>query len=201
MRTLDEEAALLSRAQQGDREAFWELAAPSMDALYRLAMRLVRSAEDAEDVVQEAYLQALKAIGEFRGHSRFTTWVHRIAVNQALMKLRKRRSDVFPLDAMENGEPSKYPLQLVDWSESALSGMVRTEAVEVMEEAIQTLPIDLRTVLVLRDINGLSNEEAAQALELPLGAVKWRLHRARTILRDRLSGYFTERQGARKAGR
>ena len=75
MRTLEEEAALLERAQQGDRDAFWELAAPSMDAIYRLAMRLVRSSEDAEDVVQEAYLQALKAIGEFRGHSRFTTWV------------------------------------------------------------------------------------------------------------------------------
>jgi RNA polymerase sigma-70 factor (ECF subfamily) len=71
----------------------------------------------------------------------------------------------------------------------------------MMEEAIAALPIDLRTVLVLRDINGLSNEEAAQTLELPLGAVKWRLHRARMILRDRLSTYFGERQGARKAGR
>jgi RNA polymerase sigma-70 factor, ECF subfamily len=201
VRTLEEEAALLERAQQGDRDAFWELAAPSMDAIYRLALRLVRSEEDAEDVVQEAYLQALKAIAEFRGHSRFTTWVHRIAVNQALMKLRKRRSDVFPIDAMEGGESSKYPLQLVDWSESALNDMVRREAAGIVEESIEALPIDLRTVLVLRDVNGLSNEEAAQALDLPLGAVKWRLHRARTILRDRLSSYFGERQSARKAGR
>jgi len=201
VRTQAEETALLERAQGGDREAFWELAAPSMNAIYRLALRLVRSEEDAEDVVQEAYLQALKAIGEFRGHSRFTTWVHRIAVNQALMKLRKRRSDVFPLDTLEGGETSKYPLQLVDWSESALGDLVRREAVGVVEAAIEALPIDLRTVLVLRDVNGLSNEEAAQSLELPLGAVKWRLHRARTILRDRLSTYFGERQGARKAGR
>jgi RNA polymerase sigma-70 factor (ECF subfamily) len=201
VRTLEEEAALLERAQQGDRDAFWELAAPSMDAIYRLAMRLVRSEEDAEDVVQEAYLQALKAIGEFRGHSRFTTWVHRIAVNQALMKLRKRRSDVFSIDAMEGTEASRYPLRLVDWSESALNDIVRREAAGVMEEAIAALSIDLRTVLVLRDINGLSNEEAAQSLDLPLGAVKWRLHRARTILRDRLSSHFSERQGARKAGR
>ncbi len=201
MRTPEEEAVLLERAQGGDREAFWELAAPSMDAIYRLALRLVRNAEDAEDVVQEAFLQALKAIAEFRGHSRFTTWVHRIAVNQALMKLRKRRSDVFPLETMEGGEPSRYPLQLVDWSESALNDIVRTEAVGVVEEAITALPIDLKTVLVLRDINGLSNEEAAQALELPLGAVKWRLHRARTILRDRLSSYFNERQGVRRGGR
>jgi RNA polymerase sigma-70 factor (ECF subfamily) len=198
---MEEEAALLERAQQGDREAFWELAAPSMDAIYRLALRLVRSEEDAEDVVQEAYLQALKAIGEFRGHSRFTTWVHRIAVNQGLMKLRKRRNDVFSLDAMEDDEPLRYPLRLVDWSESALSDIVRSEASGVLEAAIEALPIDLRTVLVLRDVNGLSNDEAAQALELPLGAVKWRLHRARTILRDQLSSYFGERQGARKAGR
>jgi RNA polymerase sigma-70 factor (ECF subfamily) len=190
VRSLEEEAAILAKAQQGDREAFWDLAAPSVDAIYRLAHRLVRSDEDAEDVVQEAYLQALKAIGEFRGHSRFTTWIHRIAVNQALMKLRKRRNDVFPLDSVDSGEIG-YPLSLMDWSESALDEVVRQEA----------LPIDLKTVVVLRDVNGLSNEEAAQALDLPLGAVKWRLHRARSLLRDRLTGYFRERQGAKRVGR
>jgi RNA polymerase sigma-70 factor, ECF subfamily len=200
LRTLEEEAAILERAQQGDREAFWELAAPSVDAIYRLGLRLVKSAEDAEDVVQETYLQALKAIGEFRGHSRFTTWVHRIAVNQALMKLRKRRNDVFPLESVESGEVG-YPLSLIDWSESALNEVVRKEALGVVESAIDDLPIDLKTVVVLRDINGLSNEEAAQALELPLGAVKWRLHRARTLLRDRLAGYFRERQGSKRIGR
>ena len=200
MRSLEEEAAILARAQQGDREAFWELAAPSVDSIYRLAHRLVRSDEDAEDVVQEAYLQALKAIGEFRGHSRFTTWVHRIAVNQALMKLRKRRNDVFPLDAVDGGEIG-YPLSLMDWSESALDEVVRQEAVGTLESAIEELPIDLKTVVVLRDVNGLSNEEAAQALDLPIGAVKWRLHRARSLLRDRLTGYFRERQGAKRVGR
>jgi RNA polymerase sigma-70 factor, ECF subfamily len=200
VRTLEEEAALLERAQQGDREAFWELAAPSVDAIYRLAHRLVRSDEDAEDVVQETYLQALKAIAEFRGQSRFTTWIHRIAVNQALMKLRKRRKDVFPLESVESGEMG-YPLSLVDWSESALGEVVRKEASGILESAIEDLPVDLKTVVVLRDINGLSNEEAAQALELPIGAVKWRLHRARTLLRDRLAGYFRERQGSKRVGR
>ena len=200
MRSLEEEAAILAKAQQGDREAFWDLAAPSVDAIYRLAHRLVRSDEDAEDVVQEAYLQALKAIGEFRGHSRFTTWIHRIAVNQALMKLRKRRNDVFPLDSVDSGDIG-YPLSLMDWSESALDEVVRQEAVGTLESAIEELPIDLKTVVVLRDVNGLSNEEAAQALDLPLGAVKWRLHRARSLLRDRLTGYFRERQGAKRVGR
>ena len=200
MRSLEEEAAILAKAQQGDREAFWELAAPSVDAIYRLAHRLVRSDEDAEDVVQEAYLQALKAIGEFRGHSRFTTWIHRIAVNQALMKLRKRRNDVFPLDSVDSGDIG-YPLSLMDWSESALDEVVRQEAVGTLESAIEELPIDLKTVVVLRDVNGLSNEEAAQALDLPIGAVKWRLHRARSLLRDRLTGYFRERQSAKRVGR
>jgi RNA polymerase sigma-70 factor (ECF subfamily) len=200
VRSLEEEAAILAKAQQGDREAFWELAAPSVDAIYRLAHRLVRSDEDAEDVVQEAYLQALKAIGEFRGHSRFTTWIHRIAVNQALMKLRRRRNDVFPLDSVDSGETG-YPLSLMDWSESALDEVVRREAVGTLESAIEELPFDLKTVVVLRDVNGLSNEEAAQALDLPIGAVKWRLHRARSLLRDRLTGYFRERQGAKRVGR
>lgn len=200
MRDLTEEATLLQQAQAGDRDAFWELAAPSVDAVYRLALRLVKSEEDAEDVVQEAYLKALAAIKEFRGQSRFTTWLHRIAVNQALMKLRKRRSEVFPMEAVESGEIGS-PLDLVDWSESALDDLVRREAVGVLEESLEKLPIDLRTVVVLRDINGLSNEETAQVLELPIGAVKWRLHRARTLLRDRLSSYFKEQKKGAKGGR
>ena len=196
MRELTEEADLLAKAQAGDRDAFWELASTSVDAIYRLAFRLVKNEPDAEDVVQEAYLKALGAIKEFRGQSRFTTWIHRIAVNQALMKLRKRRSEVFSLDAVESGELS-MPLDLTDWSESALDELMRREAVGVLEASLEGLPIDLRTVVILRDVNGLSNEEAAQALELPLGAVKWRLHRARTMLRDLLSTYFRERQEAR----
>lgn len=199
VKDLAEEAALLTRAQAGDREAFWELAAPSVEAIYRLARRLVKSEEDAEDVVQEAFLKALGAIKDFRGQSRFTTWIHRIAVNQALMKLRKRRSEVFPMDAVEAGEIGT-PLDLIDWSDSALDDLVRREAIKVLEATLESLPIDLRTVVVLRDVNGLSNEETAAALELPIGAVKWRLHRARTILRDRLSSYFRERQES-KGGR
>jgi len=196
---LAEEATLLARAQAGDREAFWELAEPSVDAIYRLALRLVKSEQDAEDVVQEAFLKALGAIKDFRGQSRFTTWIHRIAVNQALMKLRKRRSEIFPMDAVESGEIGT-PLDLMDWSESALDDLVRREIIQVLEDSLESLPIDLRTVVVLRDVNGLSNDETAAALELPIGAVKWRLHRGRTMLRDRLSSYFRERQQT-KGGR
>ncbi|MCA9729501.1 MAG: sigma-70 family RNA polymerase sigma factor [Candidatus Eisenbacteria bacterium] len=198
---MEEERELLAQAKDGDREAFWELASPSVDPIYRLALRLMRSEEDAEDVLQETFLKALDRIQDFEGKSRFNTWLHRIAVNQGLMKLRKRRSDVFSVDAPttgQNGEERSY--ELVDFSESALDGVVEGETRDVLEKALAELPIDLRTVVVMRDINHLSNAETAQALELPIGAVKWRLHRGRTLLRDRLSSYFQERVGSQGGG-
>ncbi len=197
MTTLDmeAEAALLDRAKTGDREAFWELAAGSVDPIYRLALRLMKREEDAEDVVQESFLKALDKIGEFQGKSRFNTWLHRIAVNQGLMKLRKRRSDVFSMDAPVGGgeEGDAHFMELADFGSSALEDLESSEAATVLESALEELPIDLRTIVVMRDVNRMSNDEVAQALELPLGAVKWRLHRARTILRDRLGEYFAER--------
>lgn len=192
MEDRDQETLLLERAQRGDREAFWELAAPSLDAVYRLARRLARTEEDAEDIVQESFLKALDKVGEFQGKSRFNTWIHRIAVNEGLMKLRRRRADVFSLDAPgEDGDgPGHDP---VDFGDSALEELESQEATAVLEAALAELPLDLRTIVVMRDINRLSNDEVAQALELPIGAVKWRLHRGRAILRDRLSAYYAER--------
>ena len=203
VREIDTELGLLEKAKQGDREAFWELAAPSVDPIYRLAMKLVKSQEDAEDVLQESFLKAIDAIQKFEGKSRFNTWLHRIAVNQALMKLRKRRSDIFSLDAPRGDDPDGATQDLVDFTESALDGLQQEEANDVIEKALDDLPIDLRTVVVLRDLSRLSNEEAAQALEIPLGAVKWRLHRGRTLLRDKLSSYFDERSQSaeRRVGR
>ena len=198
---MEQERGLLEQAKAGDREAFWDLAAPSVDPIYRLALRLMRSEEDAEDVLQETFLKALDRLEDFQGKSRFNTWLHRIAVNQALMKLRKRRSDIFSVDAPRAGQDGEErTMDLVDFSDSVLEGVVETEARAVLEQALAELPIDLRTVVVMRDINHLSNAETAQALELPIGAVKWRLHRGRTLLRDRLSNYFQERVGSKGGG-
>ncbi|MFN8549176.1 MAG: sigma-70 family RNA polymerase sigma factor [Candidatus Eisenbacteria bacterium] len=194
MRDQAEENELIARAKDGDREAFWRLAAPSLDAVHRLALRMVRSREDAEDVVQESVLNALGGIQEFRGGSRFHTWLHRITVNQALMKLRKRRADVFSIDSPREQDSESGPVEIVDWSESILDGMLRKEALELLDRALSDLPIDQRTVLTLRDLNGLSNEETASALEIPLGAVKWRLEQARATLRDRLGRYFRQKR-------
>lgn len=186
---LAEEAILLQRAQSGDRDAFWELVAPAAEPIFRLALRMVRNRDDAEDVLQETMLQALDHIAEFRGGSRLTTWLHRIAVNRALTKLRRRRNDVFSIDDPPQHEDSPKR-ELIDWSISPLDELVAVEAQSALEEAIESLPIDLRTVLVLRDLNGLTNEEAASALELPLGAVKWRIGRARETMREQLEAYF-----------
>jgi len=186
---LAEEAILLQRAQSGDRDAFWELVAPAAEPIFRLALRMVRNRDDAEDVLQETMLQALDHVGEFRGGSRLTTWLHRIAVNRALTKLRRRRNDVFSIDDPPLNEDSPKR-ELIDWSISPLDELVAVEAQSALEEAIESLPIDLRTVLVLRDLNGLTNEEAASALELPLGAVKWRIGRARETMREQLEAYF-----------
>ncbi|MCC7143337.1 MAG: sigma-70 family RNA polymerase sigma factor [Candidatus Eisenbacteria bacterium] len=196
-----EEAALLARARNGDREAFWQLAAPSMDAIFALASRMVKRREDAEDVVQETFLHALGALAEFRAQSRFHTWLHRIAVNQALMKLRKRRSDVFSVDAPRIEAEESAPVELVDWSESVLDALLRREANQALDAALAELPIDQRTVVALRDLNGLSNEEAAAALEIPIGAVKWRLEQARATLRNRVRDYFREQRARSERGK
>lgn len=200
MREEAREALLLERAQQGDREAFWELAAPGVEPLLRLAQRVVRSREDAEDVIQETMLRALDSIDEFRGQSRFTTWLHRIAINQSLMKIRRRRSDVFSLDQPRD-EDSDRGIDLAAWSDSALDELLSREAQEVLDEELRRLPLDLRTVIVLRDLNGLSPDEVAQALELPPGAVKWRLEKGREILRDRLGAYFRDQKRKHRTGR
>jgi len=199
VREMETELDLLEKAKQGDREAFWELAAPSVDKIYRLALKLVKSQEDAEDVLQESFLKAIDAIRGFQGKSRFNTWLHRIAVNQALMKLRRRRSDIFSLDAPRGDEMDGSSQDLVDFSSSALDDLQQDEANALLEKALDELPIDLRTVVVLRDLSRLSNDEAAQALEIPLGAVKWRLHRGRTLLRDKLGSYFHERVSSSSA--
>lgn len=198
MSHLGDEATLLARAQQGDREAFWYLTAPSIDGIYGLARRMIPSDQDAEDLVQATCLHALRAIGEFTGQSRFAVWIHRIALDQILVKVRKPRSELFPVESLE-GAQTMYPAPMLDWSEAARNLMLRRGGLEALERAIVDLPVDLLLVVVLRDVNGLSREETAQVLDLPIGAVQQRLHRARNVLRDRLTGYFRERSRENKS--
>jgi len=147
--------------------------------------------EDAEDVLQEAFLKAYEHLDQFQGQSKFYTWVVRIAVNQALMKLRKRKSDrsVSLDETIDTGEDT-VAREIAAWDENPEQQYSREEINEILSSAIDGLAPIYRAVFVLRDVDDLSTEETAEALELSVPAVKSRLLRARLQLRDKLTRYF-----------
>lgn len=196
----DDDATLVARARAGEGDAFGRLVRRYEDRVYRLAWRIV-GPDEAEDALQEAFLSAWRALPRFQGDAAFSTWLYRIATNAALMRLRKRRGDVVSLDAPlrggDAGEEGIPARELRDWSATPEEELINEETRAAMEAAIAELPDDWRTAFVLRDVEGLSNGEAAAALELSLPAFKARVHRARLFLRDRLDRHFGERGGAR----
>lgn len=199
------EADLLERLRAGDPAAYRDLVDLNSANVYRVALKLLGDAQEAEDVLQETFLSAFESIGKFEGRSQLSTWLYRIATNASLMRLRKRRrAEAFSLDDTpgeeEEAEPS--PRYLADWSAVPDSQLLTAEAKAEMDRAIGDLPETLRSVFVLRDIQGLSGDETARILGITVQAVKTRLHRARLRLRDRLSLYFSERApGLTGAGR
>lgn len=187
MELSDEELA--SRTQAGDKEAFAVLVDRWADRSYNLAVRMVKNVEDAEDVVQEGFFNAYRALPRFKHGSTFGTWLYRIITNTALVKMRKSAREVF-LDGAEGDDGEGIPSGLVDWTETPLDELITQETRALMDEAIEALPLDQRTVFVLRDIDELPASNVAQVLGLSVPAVKSRLHRARVQLRDRLGSYF-----------
>jgi len=157
-----------------------------------LALNITSNKEDAEDVLQESFLKAYTNLGRFQGNSRFYTWLVRIAVNESLMKLRKRRSDrqVSLDEKLETEDDGLLPREIVDWGDNPEQRYAKTEWQEILAEATQTLEPAFRTVFTLRDVEQLSTEETAEALGLSVPAVKSRLLRARLKLRQRLNKYF-----------
>jgi RNA polymerase sigma-70 factor (ECF subfamily) len=187
------ESALVTAAKAGDYDAFEQLVNRYENKIYRLGLNITGNPEDAEDVLQEAFLKAFENLPRFREDSRFYTWIVRIAVNQALMKLRKRRTDksVSLDDPIEEGG-EVIPRDFADWKPNPEQLMGRSETREILERAVQNLPQSFRTVFTLRDVEGLSTEETADVLGLTISAVKARLFRARLRLREELSKYFKE---------
>jgi RNA polymerase sigma-70 factor (ECF subfamily) len=154
-------------------------------------MNITGNPEDAEDILQETFLKAFEHLPEFRAESRFYTWLVRIAVNEALMKLRKRRaSREVPVDDSEDDEGAVKVREFADWKPNPEQELARTEIENILRDAIQALPPGFRTVFYLRDVEGLSTEETADLLDLSVGAVKARLFRARLRLREDLSKVF-----------
>lgn len=191
------ESELLEGLRRGDPEAYRLFVEMNSASVYQVALKLLGDEQEAEDVLQEAFMSAFEAVDGFEGRSKLSTWLYRIAYNASLMRLRKRKQmtafslDRPPLD--EDGMEIPANRQLVDWSAVPDDELLTAEAREEMDRAIAELPESLRSTFVLRDIQGLSGAETAEVLGISVQAVKTRLHRARLRLRDRLSEYFSER--------
>lgn len=189
---LDNETALVAEARAGNANAFATLLNQYERHIYRLALNITSNPEDAEDVLQEAFLKAYTNLENFRGDSRFYTWLVRIAMNEALMKLRKRAASrqVSLDEPIETDEKSLMPREIVDWGDNPEQRYAKSELQNILAEAIETLEPALRVVFVLRDVENLSTEETAEQLGLSTPAVKSRLLRARLKLRERLNARF-----------
>ena len=185
--------------RHGDRREFARLVDAYSGPLYRLALGMLGNAPDAEDALQNAFLKAFQHVDKFEGRSSLSTWLYRIASNEALMMLRKRRpettfSDIPP----EDDDIQNYdPVQLTDWCCLPEEELLSAEARTTLDRAVQHLPETLRIVFVLRDIEDLSIQETSQVLGLSETAVKTRLLRARLRLREELSSYYGDRLNKR----
>lgn len=186
-----DESALVARAKDGDAEAFSELVSHYDRRVFRMAKQITQNDDDAEDVLQESFLKAYTHLDNFKGDSKFYTWLVRIAVNEALMKLRKRRSDrTVPLDEPIDTGEDEMVREIAVWEENPEDTYSREELATILDQAVQSLRPAYRTVFILRDIEELSIEETAQALDLSISAVKSRLLRARLQLREKLTRQF-----------
>ncbi|MGA8011211.1 MAG: sigma-70 family RNA polymerase sigma factor [Candidatus Acidiferrales bacterium] len=186
----DDESALVAAAKAGDISAFETLVGRYERKIFRLTQNITQNREDAEDAMQEAFLKAFEHLQSFEGNSRFYTWLVRIAVNQALMKLRKRRPNVVSLDEEIDTGEDMVPREVEDWGPSPADRYAQTELSEILTKVIGELDPPFRIVFQLRDIEELSTEETAEALGLSVPAVKSRLLRARLKLRQSLNQYF-----------
>ena len=187
----DDELSLVQEAKAGNYAAFEELVNRYQKKIYRLALNITRHREDAEDVLQEAFMKSFQHLQNFREGSRFYTWLVRITVNEGLMKLRKRRtSRLVQMQDATDEEGQVVPREFVDWGPNPEQLYERSELEEILQKAIDSLSPNFRTVFLLRDVEKLSTEETADVLEVSIGAVKARLFRARLQLREELSKVF-----------
>lgn len=187
------DADLVARLQAGDQAAYAQLVEEHAGKIYRLALRLMGNEADAEDVLQETFLSAFKSMDRFEARSSLSTWLYRIASNASLMRLRRKEPEQVSVDEpLERDDGELIPRQLFDFCCLPEEDLLRDEARAELNRAIDELPPSLRSVFVLRDIEGLSTEETAEALDLSVSAVKSRLMRARLKLRERLSLYFSQ---------
>jgi RNA polymerase sigma-70 factor (ECF subfamily) len=190
------DVALVAQVRAGDVAAYDTLVRKYERQIFRIAQHITQNREDAEDVMQDAFLKAYEKLDQFQGNSKFYTWLVRIAVNESLMRLRKRRTGkMVSIDEEIETEEGSVPRDLADWAPDPEQNYNQAELAEILRKTIQGLPQGFRIVFVLRDVEGLSTEETAETLNLSIPAVKSRLLRARLQLRERLSRYFHRKKG------
>ena len=191
-----EDILLLERIKKGDSEAFETLVEKYETKVFHLAMRFTRNEEDAEEVLQDVFTTLHRKLDLFQGKSAFSSWLYRIVVNAAFMKLRKRRQT--PTVHLEDLAPLTKQ-QVLDGDHNFENQIDKhaqnQELQDVMRSAIDRLPDQYRAVFILRDVNGFSNQEASEVLGLSVPAIKSRLHRSRLMLRKKLQRYYLEFTG------
>ena len=190
--SLNNQTISLELLKAGDRTEFARLVEKTSNHIYHLALKILRDPQDAEDVLQEPYIKALRALPEFEGRSSLSTWLYRIAVNEALMLIRKRRVNLVPVEEDPDEDEPAAGMVITDWCCLPESELLSAESRKRMDIAVDSLPETLKVVFTLRDIEGLSIRETAEILGLTETAVKTRLLRARLRLRNELSSYFYE---------
>ncbi len=184
-----QDTALISQVLSGNVAAFEDLVRRYDRRVYRVTLAITQNKEDAEDAMQDAFLKALEHLGQFEGSARFSTWLTRSAVNEALQRLRKRGRFESLDEPVDTGD-AFIPQQVEDWRDNPEQQYAKEELRELLEKSIGSLPPIYRTVFVLRDVEHMSNEDASEALDLSVPAVKSRLLRARLMMRERLSRHF-----------
>jgi RNA polymerase sigma-70 factor, ECF subfamily len=193
------DVALVDRAKKGDTAAFEQLVRQYERQIFRVAQHITQNREDAEDITQDAFLKAYEKLEQFQGNSKFSTWLVRIAVNESLMRLRRRKtSKTVSMDQDVQTEEGSIPRDFAEWRPNPEQIYGQNELGDILRKTIQGLPPGFRTVFTLRDIENLSTEETAEALGLSVPAVKSRLLRARLQLRERLSRYFRQKSPDQK---
>lgn len=186
-----DDIALATEAKQGDKGAFTELVNRYAQRVFRVARHITKNDQDAEDVLQDTFLKAYSRLGQFEGNAKFYTWIVRVAVNEALMRMRRGKNRVtVSLDQELETSDGAIQRELPAETESPEESLSRTELRESLTQAIDSLSETYRPVFVLRDVEGLSTEETAEMLNLSLPAVKSRLLRARLQLRQKLRRFL-----------
>lgn len=184
----------LDALRSGDRAEFALLVEKYHEMIYRLAIKMVNNPQDAEDILQETFIKAYRHLEKFDGRSSLSTWLYRIATNEALMFLRRQKPEPVSVDlSVDTGEGEVEPLQIIDWSSLPEEELMSAEAQVYLDKAVEKLSPSLRVVFVLRDIQNLSTRETAEVLNISETAVKTRLSRARLQLREELTNYYGER--------